>query len=79
MTCRTGDLFAARATQENVAALRQAMKPGGAPQLKAGLRAEHFSPAFHARRFRSIEVKGAMPVGGAVVDEPLGWTVAVAG
>jgi 4-hydroxy-tetrahydrodipicolinate synthase len=36
--CRTGDLFAARAAQEEVASLRQAMKPGGAPQLKAALR-----------------------------------------
>ena len=37
--CRGGELFAARAAQEDVAALRQAMKPGGAPQLKAALRA----------------------------------------
>ncbi len=29
-------------------------------KLKAGLRAEHFSPTFRAQRFRSIEVKGAM-------------------
>jgi 4-hydroxy-tetrahydrodipicolinate synthase len=36
--CRGGDLFAARAVQENVAALRQATKPGGAPTLKAALR-----------------------------------------
>jgi len=36
--CRTGKLFDARAAQEHVAALRQAMKPGGAPQLKAALR-----------------------------------------
>jgi hypothetical protein len=29
-------------------------------KLKAGLAAAHFSPAFAARRFRSIEVKGPM-------------------
>jgi 4-hydroxy-tetrahydrodipicolinate synthase len=38
-SCRTGKLFEARTAQEQVAALRQAMKPGGAPQLKAALRA----------------------------------------
>jgi 4-hydroxy-tetrahydrodipicolinate synthase len=36
-SCRTGKLFDARAAQEQVAALRQAMKPGGAPTLKAAL------------------------------------------
>ena len=36
--CCAGNLFEARAAQEHVAALRQAMKPGGAPQLKAALR-----------------------------------------
>jgi 4-hydroxy-tetrahydrodipicolinate synthase len=36
--CRAGDLFAARAAQEPAAALRQAMKPGGAGVLKAALR-----------------------------------------
>jgi len=35
---RAGNLFEARATQEQLAALRQAMKPGGAPQLKAAMR-----------------------------------------
>ncbi|HEY1544635.1 MAG TPA: dihydrodipicolinate synthase family protein [Xanthobacteraceae bacterium] len=35
---RSGDLFAARAAQEQIAALRQATKPGGAAVLKAGLR-----------------------------------------
>ena len=33
-----GKLVEARAAQEQLAALRQAMKPGGAPQLKAALR-----------------------------------------
>jgi 4-hydroxy-tetrahydrodipicolinate synthase len=35
---RGSDLATARAAQEQVAALRQAMKPGGAPMLKAALR-----------------------------------------
>jgi hypothetical protein len=35
---RGSDLFAARAAQEDLAALRQATKPGGAPTLKAALR-----------------------------------------
>ena len=36
--CRAEKLFEARAAQEDVAALRQAIKPGGAPTLKAALR-----------------------------------------
>ena len=44
-------------------------------KLKAGLRAEHFSPGFRAQRFRSIEVKGAMEAGDGAVDGRLGWTV----
>ncbi len=36
--CRAEKLFEARAAQEEVAALRQTMKPGGAPHLKAALR-----------------------------------------
>ena len=36
--CRAGELFEARATQEQVAALRRAMKPADAPTLKAALR-----------------------------------------
>jgi len=36
--CRGGNLFEARGAQEDVAALRQATKPGGAPTLKAALR-----------------------------------------
>jgi AmmeMemoRadiSam system protein B/AmmeMemoRadiSam system protein A len=43
-------------------------------KLKAGLPARHFSPAFSARRFRSIEVKGRM-AGGASgpVPKQLRW------
>jgi 4-hydroxy-tetrahydrodipicolinate synthase len=38
-TCRGGRLLEARAAQAQIASLRQVMKPGGAPQLKAALRA----------------------------------------
>jgi AmmeMemoRadiSam system protein B/AmmeMemoRadiSam system protein A len=46
-------------------------------KLKAGLPAGHFSPGFRARRFRSIEVKGAMATGQGPgpIQEPLGWRV----
>jgi 4-hydroxy-tetrahydrodipicolinate synthase len=37
-SCRAGKLFEARPAQEEIATLRQAMKPGGAPELKAALR-----------------------------------------
>ena len=48
-------------------------------KLKAGLAAEHFSRTFTARRFRSIEVKGAM--GASTNRQPaeaqLAWTAYV--
>jgi len=44
-------------------------------KVKAGLRADHFSPAFRAQRFRSIEVKGAMDTGGGAINTPLAWSV----
>ncbi len=44
-------------------------------KLKAGLGTEHFSPTFRARRFRSIEVKGAMDAGAGAVMAPVGWRV----
>jgi hypothetical protein len=48
-------------------------------KLKAGMPAEHFSPDFAARRFRSIEVKGPMvgsPTQGAPppMDGRLEWS-----
>jgi AMMECR1 domain-containing protein len=43
-------------------------------KLKAGLPAGHFSAAFRAQRFRSIEVKGAMGAGRGPVGE-VGWRV----
>jgi hypothetical protein len=51
-------------------------------KLKAGLSADHFSGAFKANRFRSIEVKGAMRDGASAIqdvlatqDSRLTWTV----
>ena len=44
-------------------------------KLKAGLPAEHFSPAFRAQRFRSIEVKGAMAAGNCAAFDRLSWRV----
>jgi MEMO1 family protein len=51
----------------------------GALKQKAGLRVEHFSHTFTARRFRSIEVKGTMSEGvmRARDDEELAWTAYV--
>jgi dihydrodipicolinate synthase/N-acetylneuraminate lyase len=77
--CRGGDLFAARAAQEQVATLRQAMKPGGAPVLKAALRTmgrdcgEPRPPLLAldtAGATRLSEALAAMPALGA---EPRGW------
>jgi MEMO1 family protein len=44
-------------------------------KLKAGLPSDYFSAGFHARRFRSIEVKGAIEAGSGTADGPFGWTV----
>ena len=77
--CRGGNLFAARAAQEQVAALRQATKPGGAGVLKAALRAmgrdcgEPRPPllALDDSAARSLgETLAAMP---ALAAEPRGW------
>ncbi len=46
-------------------------------KLKAGMAADHFSPTFTARRFRSIEVKGRMadaPATGTQAADTLRWT-----
>jgi hypothetical protein len=39
------------------------------------LEAQHFSPTFHAQRFRSIEVKGAMAAGNGAAFDRLSWRV----
>jgi AmmeMemoRadiSam system protein A len=44
-------------------------------KMKAGLRPEHFSRSFGAQRFRSIEVKGGMGVGGGTVPAEMVWRV----
>jgi AmmeMemoRadiSam system protein B/AmmeMemoRadiSam system protein A len=56
----------------------------GTLKLKAGLEVDHFSHTFTARRFRSIEVKGAMENGTmqplddrALVERTLAWTAYV--
>jgi len=48
-------------------------------KLKAGLRRDHFSHTFTARRFRSIEVKGKMAEGTmrSPGDTPWAWTAYV--
>ncbi|HLH91522.1 MAG TPA: dihydrodipicolinate synthase family protein [Xanthobacteraceae bacterium] len=77
--CRTGNLSAARAPQEQVAALRQATKPGGAGVLKAALRVmgrdcgDPRPPllALDQAAAKSLgEVLAALP---ALADEPRGF------
>jgi 4-hydroxy-tetrahydrodipicolinate synthase len=76
---RTGDLSAARAAQEQVAALRQAAKPVGAPALKAGLRLmgrdcgtprPPLLPLDQPAEKSFGEALAAMP---ALAAEPRGW------
>src|SRR5262245_21085646 len=78
-TCRSGKLFEARAAQENVAALRQAMKPGDAPTLKAALRnfgrdcgdpRPPLSPLDAAAATLLAEKLAAIP---PLAAEPRGW------
>jgi 4-hydroxy-tetrahydrodipicolinate synthase len=75
--CRAGDLFAARAAQENVAALRQAMKPGGAPQLKAALRAIGRDCGDPRPPLLALDAAGqralADALAGMLAAEPRGW------
>jgi 4-hydroxy-tetrahydrodipicolinate synthase len=75
--CRAGDLFAARAAQENVAALRQAMKPGGAPQLKAALRAIGRDCGDPRAPLLALDAAGqralADALAGMLAAEPRGW------
>jgi 4-hydroxy-tetrahydrodipicolinate synthase len=75
--CRAGDLFAARGAQENVAALRQAMKPGGAPQLKAALRAIGRDCGDPRAPLLALDAAGqralADALAGMLAAEPRGW------
>jgi 4-hydroxy-tetrahydrodipicolinate synthase len=78
-SCRAESLFEARAAQEQVAALRQAMKPGGAPRLKAALRVmgrdcgdprPPLLPLDDAAAKALAGQLGAIP---ALAAEPRGW------
>jgi 4-hydroxy-tetrahydrodipicolinate synthase len=78
-TCRAGSLVEARAAQEQVATLRQAMKPGGAPQLKAALRImgrdcgdprPPLLPVDPAAAKTLADALGQIP---ALAAEPRGW------
>jgi 4-hydroxy-tetrahydrodipicolinate synthase len=75
--CRAGDLFAARAAQEDTAALRQAMKPGGAPQLKAALRAMGRDCGDPRPPLPALDAAGAKAMAdalaGMLAAEPRGW------
>jgi 4-hydroxy-tetrahydrodipicolinate synthase len=75
--CRAGDLFAARAAQEDTAALRQAMKPGGAPQLKAALRAMGRDCGDPRPPLLAVDAAGAKAqadaLAGMLAAEPRGW------
>jgi 4-hydroxy-tetrahydrodipicolinate synthase len=78
-TCRSGNLFEARAAQEHVAALRQAMKPGGAPQLKAALRhmgrdcGEPRQPLLPLDDVAAKALAGQLTAIPALAAEPRGW------
>jgi len=77
--CRAQKLFEARALQEEVAALRQIVKPGGVAALKAAVRAmgrdcgNPRSPLLpldaEATKKLAAEIE-ALP---ALADEPRGW------
>jgi 4-hydroxy-tetrahydrodipicolinate synthase len=77
--CRGGDLFAARAAQEQVAALRHAMKPGGAPVLKATLRlmgrdcGEPRPPLQALDAATEKQLADALAAMSALATEPHGW------
>jgi 4-hydroxy-tetrahydrodipicolinate synthase len=77
--CRAGKLFEARATQEDVAALRQATKPAGAPTLKAALRqmgrdcGEPRPPLLPLDADAAKALAAAVATIPALAAEPRGW------
>jgi 4-hydroxy-tetrahydrodipicolinate synthase len=75
--CRAGNLLEARAAQEDVAALRQAMKPGGAPHLKAALRAMGRDCGDPRPPLLALDAGAAKAMTNAfartLADEPRGW------
>jgi 4-hydroxy-tetrahydrodipicolinate synthase len=74
-----GDLFAARTAQEQVAALRQAMKPGGAAVLKAAARAMGRDCGDPRPPLTALDTAGAKDLADSLAampsmaDEPRGW------
>jgi 4-hydroxy-tetrahydrodipicolinate synthase len=77
--CRAGKLFDARAAQEDVAALRQATKPGGAPILKAALRLMGRDCGEPRQPLLPLDAADAKALGDALAGirplaaEPRGW------
>jgi len=77
--CRTGKLFEARAAQEQVAALRQATKPGGAPVLKAALHlmgrdcGDPRQPLLPLDDAAAKALAGQLSAIPALAAEPRGW------
>ena len=76
-SCRDGKLFEARAAQERMASLRHAMKPGGAPQLKAALRAlgrDCGDPRPPLMPVDAADAKAlSLALDTLLADEPRGW------
>jgi 4-hydroxy-tetrahydrodipicolinate synthase len=77
--CRAEKLFEARAAQEDIAALRQATKPGGAPMLKAALRlmgrdcGDPRPPLLPLDDAAAKALAGALAAIPALPAEPRGW------
>jgi 4-hydroxy-tetrahydrodipicolinate synthase len=78
-SCRAGKLFEARVAQEDVANLRQATKPGGAPPLKAALRlmgrdcGEPRPPLLPLDEAAAKALASALGAIAALATEPRGW------
>ena len=77
--CRADDYFAARAPQEEVAALRQLIKPGGVASLKAALRAMGRDcgvprpPLLTLESAATTQLAADLAALPALKDEPRGW------
>ena len=77
--CRQEKLFEARAVQEQIAALRQAVKPGGVASLKAAMRAmgrdcgEPRPPILPLDAFAYQKLIGELDAIAALRAEPRGW------
>jgi len=77
--CRNQNYFAARPVQEEIAALRQAMKPGGPPELKAAMRLMGRdcglprAPLLAVEGEASDRLAAALAASPALAGEPRGW------